>query len=324
MNSTVQATEQVPYETPVCIPAQPEMLFFSDATRFYRYEIGQVDLLSAEEVTELAQRIKPSKGKKQQQEYCYPPLPVGQNDEPEEAREAKNKLIEANLRLVVHIAKRYRSFGMDMMDIVQEGNLGLMHAVEKFDYTKGYKFSTYATWWIRQYITRALAEQAHMIRVPLYKVEEMKRLARVRRALLQEETEPTLEVLATQMEITVQQVITLLSTTQETVSLDVRKGNDDDVSLGEVLEDNPLYLPERAVMTQTLKEHIHDLLNYLTPRERKVLELRYGLNEGCEHSLTQTGKKVGLSHEAVRQIEFRALQKLDSQCRDKMLQDFLG
>lgn len=322
MNVTTHVTEQAIHETPTRISAQRDLLFFNDMTKFYRYEIGQVDLLSAEEVTELAQRIKRSKGK--QQERCYPPRPERKSDELEEAREAKNKLIEANLRLVVYIAKKYGGFGMDMMDIVQEGNLGLMHAVEKFDHTRGYKFSTYATFWIRQYITRALAEQAHTIRVPLYKVEAMKRLARVRRALLQEhETEPTLEALATQMEITVQEVITLLSTAHETVSLDVRK-SDEDVSLGEMLEDNSVYLPEQAVMTQTLKEHIHDLLKYLTPRERKVLELRYGLNEGYEHSLTATGKKVGLSHEAVRQVEFRALNKLDRRCRDKMLQDFLG
>ena len=321
MDSTIQTL----HETPVSISAQPEMLFFSDATRFYRYEIGQVDMLTTEEVTELAQCIKSSQGKQQPPAYCYPPFPTGKSDVPEEAREAKNKLVEANLRLVVHIAKRYQGFSMDTMDIIQEGNLGLMHAVEKFDHTKGYKFSTYATWWIRQYITRAVAEQAHVIRIPIYKVEEMKRLARIRRELVQGyEMEPTLEELATQMEITVQQVIALLSTKHETVSLDVRKGEDDDVSLSELLEDNPRYLPERVVMTQTLKEHIHDLLNELTPRERKVLELRYGLNEGSEHSLTETGKKVGVSHEAVRQIEFRALHKLDQQCRDKTLQDFLG
>jgi RNA polymerase primary sigma factor len=319
----MDSTTQTLHEIPASITAQPEMLFFSDATRFYRYEIGLVGMLSTEEVTQLAQRIKSSKRK--QQDYDYSPFSTGESESAEEARDAKNKLVEANLRLVVHIAKRYKGFGMDTMDIIQEGNLGLMHAVEKFDYTKGYKFSTYATWWIRQYITRALAEQAHVIRIPIYKVEEMKRLARIRRTLVQgQEGEPTLEELATQMEITVQQVITLLSTAHETVSLDVRKGNDDDVALSELLEDNPRYLPERVVMTQTLKEHIHDLLNELTPRERKVLELRYGLNEGSEHSLTATGKKVGVSHEAVRQIEFRALHKLDRQCRDKTLQDFLG
>jgi RNA polymerase primary sigma factor len=327
MNSKTQPTNQTISENQMHIQARPEMLCFSDPTRFYRYEIGQVDLLSSEEVTELAQRIELGKGKKKKQrEYYYPPFTSGESDDPEEVREAKNKLVEANLRLVVHIARKYKGFGVDMMDIVQEGNIGLMHAVEKFDYRKGYKFSTYATWWIRQYITRALAEQAHTIRVPLYKVEEMKRLARVRRALQQGyEAEPTIEALAKQMEITVQQVITLLSTNQETVSLDTpRKGGDDEVALSEVLEDDPLYSPEPAVMAQTLKEQVHDLLSYLTPRERRVLELRYGLDDGCEHSLTETGKKMGLSHEAVRQVEFRALQKLDTPSRDRMLQDFLG
>lgn len=302
------------------IQANPVAMNLSDTTSVYRYEIGQVDLLDSEEVAQLAERIERCrKGKK----------PRGLNrpaQEMEEAQEARCQLIEANLRLVLHIARKYRGFGVDLMDLVQEGNLGLMHAVEKFDHRKGYRFSTYATWWIRQYITRALAEQAHMIRVPLYKVEEIKRLGRVRRRLQQQgmESEPTLEELAQQMEVSVQQVITLLSTSQETVSLDMpRKGGDDEISLSEILEDDPAYSPERVVLTETLKVHIRDLLNELTVRERRVLQLRYGLDGRAEHSLSETGKKLGLSHEAVRQVEFRALRKLDLPCRDRMLQDFL-
>jgi RNA polymerase primary sigma factor len=317
--AVIQTTENT-----IRIKANPEAMNLDDSTRFYRYEIGQVDLLSSEEVTHLAQRIERGKaGKRQRSNAVQRPL-----REVEDAAEAKRQLIEANLRLVLHVARKYKGFGVDLMDLVQEGNLGLMHAVEKFDYRKGYKFSTYATWWIRQYITRALAEQASMIRVPLYKVEEMKRLGRARRHLQQEGLvvgEPTLEDLATQMDVSVQQVISLLSTNQETVSLDMpRKGGDEEVALSDMLEDDPCYSPERVVISQTLHDHIHDLLDELTIRERRVLQLRYGLNGGSEHSLTETGKKLGLSHEAVRQVEFRALRKLDHPCRTRMLQDFLG
>ncbi|HLZ58539.1 MAG TPA: sigma-70 family RNA polymerase sigma factor [Ktedonosporobacter sp.] len=303
------------------ILADPEMLSLNDSTRFYRYEIGQVDLLSSEEVRQLAECIERGRlGKK----------PRGlqrSTRETEDANQAKRQLIEANLRLVLHLAKKYKGFGVDLMDLVQEGNLGLMHAVEKFDYRKGYRFSTYATWWIRQYITRALAEQAHMIRVPLYKVEEIKRLGRVRRRLQQQgmASEPTLEELAGQMEISVQHVIELLSTNQETVSLDTpRKGGDDEIALSEVLEDDPIYSPERVVIMQTLQAQVRELLDCLTLREKKVLQLRYGLNGGEEHSLSETGRKLGLSHEAVRQVEFRALRKLDHPSRTRMLQDFLA
>jgi RNA polymerase primary sigma factor len=305
------------------IQADPDNLSLSDASRFYRYEIGQVELLSAEEVAQLAERIDRGRAGKRQRGLQRSVKSM----EDAEAKEAKRQLIEANLRLVLHIARKYKGFGVDLMDLVQEGNLGLMHAVEKFDHKKGYRFSTYATWWIRQYITRALAEQAHLIRVPLYKVEEIKRLGRVKRRLQQQGTvcEPTLEDLANQMEVSVQQVISLLSTNQETISLDSpRKGGEDDIVLSEVLEDDPIYSPERVVIFQTLQEHIQDILNDLTPRERKVLQLRFGLNGNSEHSLTETGKKMGLSHEAVRQVEFRALKKLDLPCRDRMLQDFLG
>lgn len=318
-NMTVIGTS----EEVVRIQADPETLSLNDSSRYYRYEIGQVDLLSSEEVAHLAERIERGRAGKRHRGLQR----SARVTEELEVNEAKRQLIEANLRLVMHIAKKYKGFGVDLMDLIQEGNLGLMHAVEKFDYKKGYRFSTYATWWIRQYITRALAEQAHMIRVPLYKVEEIKRLGRVRRRLQQqgEVNEPTLEELANQMEISVQQVISLLSTSQETVSLDTpRKGGEDEISLSELLEDDPIYSPERIVITQTLQEQVQDLLDCLTPRERRVLQLRFGLNGNGEHSLTETGKKMGLSHEAVRQVEFRALKKLDLPCRNKMLQDFLG
>ena len=311
------------------IEANPDELFLSDSTRFYRYEIGQVDMLSTEKVTELARsiergRIEEKKRRPARFVRGFRETPVKAH-ETREAEDARRQLIEANLRLVLHIARKYRGFGVDLMDLIQEGNMGLMHAVEKFDYRKGYKFSTYATWWIRQYITRALAEQAHSIRVPLYKIEEIKRLARVRRRLQQGlESEPTIEVLAEQMEISVQQVITLLSTSQETISLDMpRKGGDDEVTLSEILEDDSRYSPEGVVITQTLHDQIEELLNCVTQREREVLQLRYGLNGDREHSLTEVGKKIGLSHEAVRQIEFRALRKLDHPSRDRMLHDFL-
>lgn len=310
------------------IDANPDELFMSDPTRFYRYEIGQVDMLPAEKVTELARSIERGRLEKRRKPVRFvrgfreTPVPTR---ETREAEEARRQLIEANLRLVLHIARKYRGFGVDLMDLIQEGNMGLMHAVEKFDYRKGYKFSTYATWWIRQYITRALAEQAHAIRVPLYKIEEIKRLARVRRRLQQGlESEPTLEVLAEQMEISVRQVITLLSTNQETISLDMpRKGGDDEIALSEILEDDPCYSPEGELIRQTLHDSIQELLNCLTEREREVVQLRYGLDGRREHSLTEVGKRIGLSHEAVRQIEFRALRKLDHPSRDRMLQDYL-
>ncbi len=325
------------------IQADPETLSLSDTTRFYRYEIGQVEMLSSEEITRLAQCIergKQVKGRKQRGQRVLQGLhgqrssSIGsdygrlleENRALQAANDARQQMIEANLRLVLHIARKYRGFGVDLMDLVQEGNMGLMHAVEKFDYRKGYKFSTYATWWIRQYITRALAEQAHTIRVPLYKVEEIKRLGRIKRRLQNsDEHEPTLERLAEQMEVSVQQVIELLSTHQETISLDMpRKGGDDETSLSEILEDDPQYSPERVVITETLKAQVQELLCYLTPRERMVLQLRYGLDGGHEHSLTEAGRKLGLSHEAVRQVEFRALRKLDHPSRSRMLQDFLG
>lgn len=347
-----------------------EELLHGDPTRFYRYEIGQVEMLTSEEVTRLAQSMERERntkhhasgiilGKrgrhvrlKDQQVDCLEMESVVEDIESmlvssapacerssqkaqgvlEEqislnAAEARRQLIEANLRLVVHIAQRYRGYGVDVMDLVQEGNLGLMHAVEKYDHHKGCRFSTYATWWIRQYVTRALVSQGHAIRVPLYKIDELRRLGRVRRDLQQSiDAEPTLEMLAEQMSMNVQEVIALLSTSQEqdTISLDMpRKGGEEEVFLSDILEDDPVYMPEQIVLTQTLQEQVQDLLNCLSLREKSVLQLRFGLNGQREHSLTEVGKQLGLSHEAVRQVEFRALRKLDHPSRTRMLHDFL-
>jgi RNA polymerase primary sigma factor len=286
---------------------------FSDAVNPYRNSVGQIDMLSPEKIRELAQLIQRAQRRERQQ-----------GKEAEEVRRAKHQLIEANLRLVLSVARKYRGLGIDIMDLVQEGNLGLMHAVEKYDYTKGYMFSTYAIWWIRQYISRAIAQQVNIIRLPQYKSEELKRLSRTRERLVQGlQNEPTLDELAQAMDAEVEEIIELLLLKPETLSLDApRQVSDDNAPLSEVIEDNPTDTPEGVVITQTLQAQVQELLNLLTPRERRVLELRYGLNTR-EHSLQEISKKMGLSHETARQIEMRALRKLEHSSRDRMLQDFL-
>ena len=291
-----------------------------NSSKLYGYEVGPANQLSNDEVAGLVQCIQRAR---KAAEHPHKP---GNRQLIEEGERAKRQLIEANLRLVVYIARRYKGLGMDMMDLVQEGNLGLMHAVEKFDHSKGYKFSTYATWWIRQGITRALADQARMIRMPLYKVEEMKRLARIQQSLQQGlESEPTLEDLAMQMELSVRKVTELLAMTQEPVSLDLpRRVGEDELPMSDLLEDDPTYSPEWVVITQTLQGQVKDLLSGLTPRERSVIQLRYGLDGYHEHSLKEIGRKLNLSHETVRQVENRVLRKLDSLGRTRNLDDFLG
>jgi RNA polymerase primary sigma factor len=293
-----------------------------NTARLYSDEISRVDVLSTEEVISLGQRIERGRA------AANNPRQQGNRDLIKEGEKAKRQLIESNLRLVIHIARRYRGLNLDLMDLIQEGNLGLIHAVEKYDYRKGYKFSTYATWWIRQYIARALTEQAHMIRVPLYKVAKMKQLTCAQQHLQQGlQGEPTLEELAAHMELSIEQVIELLRMiyTQEPLSLDIRrKVGEDELPLSDLIEDNSVNSPERVVITQTLEVQIRDLLKSLTPRERKVIQLRYGLDGGSEHTLQEAGRKLGLSHEAIRQVENRALRKLDPLSRDRKLDDFLG
>jgi RNA polymerase primary sigma factor len=257
----------------------------------------------------------------------HPGLP-GHRELIEAGEHARQRLVEANLRLVIHVARRYKGFEMDLMDLIQEGNLGLMHAVDKYDYRKGYKFSTYAIWWIRQAITRALTEQVQMIRVPLYKMEMIKRLTRARQSLEQGlEKEPTVEDLAEQLDVNVEQVtdLLLMIQAQDPLSLDIkRRVGEDEIPLGDLLEDDQVNSPERIVIAQTLEVLIRELLNNLTSRERSVIRLRYGLDDGHEHTLNEVGRKLGLSHEAVRQIEYRALKKLDPLSRKRKLEEFLA
>ncbi len=294
-----------------------ELQCMQDSNQLYKQEIGRVRQLTGEEVVHLAQRMESGQEEKAKVKPCAAIIADGE--------EAKRQMIEANLRLVVSIAKKYIGLGMDLMDLVQEGNIGLIYAVEKFDYHKGYKFSTYATWWIRRSISHSLAKQARTIRVPLYKREELKRMSHVRQQLQQDlERDPSVEDIAKAMSISEQQAITLLANSEDTMSLDAPNGNlDDEFSLRETLEDDAIYSPEEVVITQMLGAHIQTLLKGLTPNEQRIIRMRFGLGGTNEHSLKELGRKLGVTHEAVRQVEVRALRKLAQPCRNDMLSDFL-
>ena len=277
-----------------------EGINIDDPVRMYLKEIGKVPLLTAQEEVEIALRM-------------------AEGDE-----EAKHQLAEANLRLVVSIAKRYVGRGMLFLDLIQEGNLGLIKAVEKFDYRKGYKFSTYATWWIRQAITRAIADQARTIRIPVHMVETINKLIRVNRQLVQEYgREPRPDEIAKEMGISEEKVREIIKIAQEPVSLETPIGEEDDSHLGDFIPDDDAPAPAEAVASTLLKEQLMDVLNSLTPREAKVLRLRYGLDDGKARTLEEVGKEFNVTRERIRQIEAKALRKLRHPSRSKRLKDFL-
>lgn len=272
----------------------------NDPVRMYLKEIGRISLLSPDEELDLSIR-------------------VAEGDE-----EAKNILAECNLRLVVSIAKRYVGRGLLFLDLIQEGNIGLMKAVEKFDYGKGYKFSTYATWWIRQAITRALADQARTIRVPVHMVETINKMARIQRQLtLELDREPTEEQIAEKMDITVEKVREVMKISQDPVSLETPIGEEEDSSLGDFVPDDRTRTPEEFATNQILKEEIQGVLSTLQPREQQVLELRFGLIDGTSYTLEEVGKRFNVTRERIRQIEAKALRKLRHPSRAKKLKDFM-
>ncbi len=278
----------------------PDGYNLEDPVRMYLKEIGKVPLLSAEEEIELAKRME-------------------QGDE-----EAKKRLSEANLRLVVSIAKRYVGRGMLFLDLIQEGNLGLIKAVEKFDYSKGYKFSTYATWWIRQAITRAIADQARTIRIPVHMVETINKLVRVSRQLLQQlGREPSPEEIAAEMSMPVERVREILKISQEPVSLETPIGEEEDSHLGDFIQDDNVPVPADAAAFTLLKEQLREVLSTLTEREQKVLRLRFGLDDGRARTLEEVGKEFNVTRERIRQIEAKALRKLRHPSRSRKLKDFL-
>ena len=293
--------EEVPEEEIADTEAMADTFSTDDPVRMYLKEIGKVPLLTPEEETALAKKM-------------------AEGDE-----DAKRRMAEANLRLVVSIAKRYVGRGMLFLDLIQEGNLGLIKAVEKFDYTKGYKFSTYATWWIRQAIARAIADQARTIRIPVHMVETINKVIRVSRQLLQElGHDPSAEEIAAEMGMPVEKVRDILKIAQEPVSLETPIGEEEDSHLGDFIPDEDASEPSEAASFSLLKEQLMEVLETLTPREKKVLELRFGIEDGRTRTLEEVGKEFNVTRERIRQIEAKALRKLRHPSRSKKLRDFLN
>jgi RNA polymerase primary sigma factor len=291
-------------------------LSLDDPVRMYLKEIGRVPLLSMEDEKNLAMRIEAGE-KELAKNGSANQVIVGQGEE------AKRQLTEANLRLVVSIAKKYVGRGMLFLDLIQEGNLGLIRAVEKFDYRKGYKFSTYATWWIRQAITRALADQARTIRIPVHMVETINRLIKISRQLLQElGRDPSVEEIAAEMGLTPEKVREVIKISQEPISLETPIGEEEDSHLGDFIEDQEAVAPAEAASVMLLKEKMQDVLQNLTERERKVLVLRFGLEDGHQRTLEEVGQEFGVTRERIRQIEAKALRKLRHPSRGKALKDY--
>jgi RNA polymerase primary sigma factor len=296
--------------------AIPAGLALDDPVRMYLKEIGRVSLLSMDDERRLAMAIEAGEAELLKNGTADSSIIWSGDD-------AKRKLTEANLRLVVSIAKKYVGRGMLFLDLIQEGNLGLIRAVEKFDYTKGYKFSTYATWWIRQAITRALADQARTIRIPVHMVETINRLIKISRQLLQElGRDPTVEEIANEMGLTPEKVREVIKISQEPISLETPIGEEEDSHLGDFIEDQEAVAPAEAASVMLLKEKMQDVLKNLTERERKVLVLRFGLEDGHQRTLEEVGQEFGVTRERIRQIEAKALRKLRHPSRGKALKDY--
>ncbi len=292
--------EQLPEE--LSVPEQPlEEPATTDPVRMYLKEIGKIPLLSAQEELELAKEIS------------------------EGSEAAKKRMVEANLRLVVSVAKHYLGRGMQLLDLIQEGNMGLLKAVEKFDYTKGYKFSTYATWWIRQSITRAVADQARTIRIPVHMVETINRVSRTSRSLVQElGREPTLSEISSTLGIPEEKIAEVMKIAQDPVSLETPVGEEDDSHLGDFIPDSEVAEPAESASYNMLRQQLGEVMQTLSPRECKVLRLRFGLEDGRAHTLEEVGKEFDVTRERVRQIEAKALRKLRHPSRSKILKDFLS
>jgi len=324
--------EEIPEEEIVDPNTLVDSFAIDDPVRMYLKEIGKVDLLTPEREVELAQAMGAGAAAKEQLaelEKSGEPIPEETLKElrktVKRGERAKQSLAEANLRLVVSIAKRYVGRGMLFLDLIQEGNLGLIKAVEKFDFTKGFKFSTYATWWIRQAITRAIADQARTIRIPVHMVETINKVIRVNRQLLQElGHDPTPEETAEEMGMPVEKVREILKIAQEPVSLETPIGEEEDSHLGDFIEDDNASEPSEAASFTLLKEQLVDVLSTLTPREEKVLRLRFGIEDGRTRTLEEVGKEFNVTRERIRQIEAKALRKLRHPSRSKKLKDFLS
>ena len=329
---TIEAIEDLPEEEIVDPNSMADSLGTDDPVRMYLKEIGKVNLLTSDEEIELAQIMEAGNAASEQ----LAELEKAGEDIPDEIRvelthaikkgeRAKQRLAEANLRLVVSIAKRYVGRGMQFLDLIQEGNLGLIKAVEKFDFTKGFKFSTYATWWIRQAITRAIADQARTIRIPVHMVETINKVIRVSRQLLQElGHDPTPEEIAAEMNMPVERVREILKIAQEPVSLETPIGEEEDSHLGDFIPDEDASEPAEAASFTLLKEQLVEVLSTLTPREEKVLKLRFGIEDGRTRTLEEVGKEFNVTRERIRQIEAKALRKLRHPSRSKKLKDFLN
>ncbi len=328
----IEALEEIPEEEIVDPNSLVDSFGTDDPVRMYLKEIGKVNLLTSDEEVELAKSMGAGMEAAEQLAELER---TGEEIPPEVRREleqmikkgerAKQRLAEANLRLVVSIAKRYVGRGMQFLDLIQEGNLGLIKAVEKFDFTKGFKFSTYATWWIRQAITRAIADQARTIRIPVHMVETINKVIRVNRQLLQElGHDPTPEETAAEMNMPVERVREILKIAQEPVSLETPIGEEEDSHLGDFIPDEDASEPAEAASATLLKEQLVDVLSTLTPREEKVLKLRFGIEDGRTRTLEEVGKEFNVTRERIRQIEAKALRKLRHPSRSKKLKDFLN